>query len=72
MRGSISIKGNLFTNDSMDSSLLKEEGITINVREDVFFYVKKGDLTLGPDDVYIEDLFSKLDIKDIIAFSPNA
>ena len=72
MSGSISIKGNLFTNDSMDSSLLKEEGITINVREDVFFYVKKGDLTLGPDDVYIEDLFSKLDIKDIIAFSPNA
>lgn len=69
MMGNIYIKGNLYTNHPMDARQLMDDGIVIRVRKDVVFYAaEEKDIKLLEDDVYIEDIFSKFNIKDIIAF----
>lgn len=68
MTGNIYIKGNLYITDSMDTSQLKENGITIYVKEDCFFYSEKEKIKLKDDDVFIEDLFTKMDVNNIVVF----
>lgn len=68
MTGNIYIKGNLYITDSMDTSQLKENGIIIYVKEDCFFYSEKEKIKLKDDDVFIEDLFTKMDVNNIVVF----
>ena len=69
MTGNILIKGNLYLNDDYVPSKLSENGITIHVKEDVYFFINIKEIELKDDDVFIEEIFDKLKIKDIIAYS---
>lgn len=71
MEGNIYIKGNLYTNHPLDGRQLMDDGLTFHVHKDVVFYTNKDDVKLDEDDVYIEDIFDKFDIKDIIAFDTD-
>lgn len=68
MEGNIYIKDNLYTNHPMDSRQLMSDGITIHVHEDAIFSIYRENCNLKEDDVFIDDLFNKFEIKDIIAF----
>ena len=68
MEGNIYIKGNLYTNHPMDNRQLMSDGITIHVQEDAVFSIYRENCNLKEDDVFIDDLFNKFNIKDIIAF----
>lgn len=71
MSGNIYIKGKLHIFLENDKADLKKNGITIHVRDDVFFHIDgdKPDIVLNEDDVVIENIFNKIDVKDIFAFS---
>jgi len=68
MEGNIYIKGNLYTDDTLEGKHLKENGVVIHVYKD-FIYNSKDNIDLELDDVFIKNIFDTLDIKDIIAFS---
>jgi hypothetical protein len=68
MKGDIYIYGNLYTNHPMDDRQLVSSGVTIHVKEDAFFYVKEDDFELNENDVFIDDLFDRFDVENIIAF----
>lgn len=63
------IKGNLHLNAEMTTKHLKKDGLVFHVSEDVIFHEKDDDFTCGPDDTFIENIFEKFNVKDIIAFS---
>ena len=69
MEGKMFVKGNLYLTEDMIPSLLKKTGIEVHVRKDVIFLSQKENIKLEADDVFIEDLLRKLDVKDVIAFS---
>jgi hypothetical protein len=69
MEGNIFIKGNLYLTDDMNPSLLSKNGLMVHVRKDVFFLCNYDKIELADDDVFIENIFEKMAVKDIIAFS---
>jgi len=69
MEGNIIIRGNLYLGDDMIPSFLKKSGIVVHVKKEVYFLSKYEEIKLEADDVFIEDILTKLDVKDIIAFS---
>lgn len=71
MKGNVYIKGNLHLDCYANIIQLKEEGIVFHAGKDVFFHDKYdiNNIVCGEDDVLIEDIFEKFDVKDIVAFS---
>lgn len=64
----IFVKGNLHIYDfSLD--LFNPEGVIIHVEKDVFIHRKEDDFTYPETDTFIENIFAKQDVKDIIAYS---
>lgn len=65
MKGNIHIKGDLYITDGFDVEKLSYSGLTIIVEGDIISipYEPKN---LNKDDVFIEDLFNKLKIEDLI------
>ena len=72
MTGRIFIRGNLYITDDLYTSELHENGIAIHVRKDVIFKCNYEDIKskMDDDDVFIEGLFDKFRIRDVIAYSP--
>ncbi len=68
MEGNILVKGNLYLTEG-SNAFLKKSGLTVHARKDVILVSKRDKITLGGDDVFIEDLFEKLNVKDVVAFS---
>lgn len=71
MKGNVYIKGNLHLDCYANIIELKKDGLIFHAGKDVFFHDKKdiNNIIFGEDDVLIEDIFEKFDVKDIIAFS---
>jgi len=69
MEGNIYIKGNLYVTDDMIPALLSKNGLVIRVKKDVIFLSEKDKVTLEYDDVFIENIFANMVVKDIVAFS---
>jgi hypothetical protein len=67
MKGNIFIKGNLYVTDDMNHTLLKENGLVFHVKGDVIFLADS--TKLEKDDVFIDGIFEKFNVRDIIAFS---
>ena len=69
MTGNILIKGNLYLTEDCIPLKLSKDGIVIHVKEDVYFLSDINTIEMKEDDVFIEDVYNKLQPKDIIAFS---
>jgi len=68
MEKEILVKGNLHIYDALWNQF-KPEGTTIHVEGDVFIHQKEDDFIYPATDTFIEDVFEKYDVKDIIAYS---
>jgi hypothetical protein len=68
MKGNIYIKGNLYLTDDMNHTLLKENGLVFHVKGDVYF-LSDDKIKLTENDVFINGIFEKFNVRDIIAFS---
>lgn len=62
------IKGNLHIYDALWNSF-KPDGILIHVEKDVFIHRKEADFIYPQTDMFIEDVFEKYNVRDIIAYS---
>lgn len=71
MIGNLYIKGNLYLTDDINPSLLKKDGLVVHVAKDVIFKTNIIKMTLSDDDVFIDNLFDKLDIQGVIAYSTD-
>ena len=71
MRGNIYIKGDLHVTSESNPTEpeLKPEGVVFHVRGDVHFHDITDEVVYSEDDVFIEDIFKKFSVKDIIACS---
>ena len=69
MKGNIFIKGNLYVTDNMNGTLLKENGLVFHVKGDVIFSSEHDKVKLEKNDVFINGIFEKFSVRDIIAFS---
>lgn len=65
INGNIHINGNLYITDTCDPTQLSDEGIMIFVKDCIFNSNKK-DIILMDNDVFIENLFDKLKVKNIV------
>ena len=64
----ILINGNLHIYDVLLEQF-KPEGVIIHVEGDVFIHQKEDDFIYPATDTFIENVFKKYDVKDIIAYS---
>jgi len=62
------IKGNLHIYDVLLEQF-KPDGIEVHVEGDVFFHQKEDDFIYPSSDKFIDNIFDKYNIKDIIAYS---
>ena len=70
MENEILINGDLHTYSPMTHELLKPEGVIIHVKGDAHFHSKDDDFIYnGEVDLFVEDVFTEYDVKDIIAYS---
>ena len=70
-RGNLIVKGNLYLTDDYNPKKLSERGITIHVKKNIYFKSSYEFIThkFTEDDVFIDGVFDKFMIKDIIGFS---
>lgn len=68
MEKEILIKGNLHIYDVLLTDF-NPDGIEVHVEGDVFFHQKEDDFVYPSSDKFIENIFDKYDIKDIICYS---
>ena len=66
----ILINGNLHIYDALWTDF-KPEGVVIHVEGDLFVHQKEEDFIYPASDKFIENLFEKHDVKDIITMSPK-
>jgi len=64
----ILITGNLHIYD-VPWSVFKSQGIIVHVEGDVIIHRKEDDFVYPKTDTFIDNLFDKYDVKDIIAYS---
>jgi len=64
------ITGNLHIYDILLTDF-NPKGIEVHVEGDVFLHQKEDDFTYPESDRFIENIFDKYDVKDIIAYSPK-
>lgn len=65
--GNIHIKGNLYVTDKYDDKSLSNDGIIIYAK-DCFFHSNEEDITLMDNDVFIENLFEKIKVINIVIY----
>lgn len=65
VNGNICINGKLYITDDLNINLLSEHG-TMIFAKDCIFSSKKEDVILTKNDVFVEDLFNKIKVKNIV------
>jgi hypothetical protein len=65
MEGNIFIKGNLYLTDAF----LSKNGLVVYVKKDVFLLSEHDKVELAEDDVFVENMFVTMPVKDIFIFS---
>ena len=66
----ILISGNLHIYNALWTDF-KADGVVVHVEGDVFVHQEDDDFTYPKTDTFIENLFEKYDVKDIIYRSPK-
>ncbi len=64
--GNIRIKGNLYITDKYDINSLSDEGIIY--AKDCFFECIKDEQILHKNDIFIENLFEKVKVNNIVLY----
>ena len=64
----ILVNGNLHIYDALWNDF-KPEGVIIHVEGDLFVHRKEDDFIYPASDTFIENIFEKHDVKDIIVYS---
>lgn len=65
--GNIHIKGNLYITDEYNIDSLSDDGIIIYAK-DCIFESKENDLNLMNKDIFIENLFEKIKVNNIVLY----